>query len=288
MILSIGMLAFLIACIVTWRERRWVRDNRRRAQTAAERALVETGLTPSGDALGTFTLRGAVHGIDVELTNCTTKRPPGPSENDTPVCIAYVTAPIADQVVCKIAEIDQIMGPLPMVPRVRTSHVQFDAGYAVFVGLAGEPMGGSYRGASNASAVPWAQPSLLDRFVEFDLRWLRVQEGRVEVAFGPLPVEAAGRAAALAAAVALASQGKGIPLLSAGNPGHWLPWSEPGASWLLAWGVGTHVGIGAGIAVVVIAEPGVADSVGWLLAAMSIGAVFTFLAGRFLSARTKS
>lgn len=278
----------VLAFIVTVNRSRSVHNLRSRAEREAMQVLAATGLVPSGDALGTFALRGAVHGIDVELTNRVSKRPPGPYEGTTTVCVAYAAAPIADQIVCRLVEVDQIMGPLPMVPRVRTNHMQFDATYAVFVGSVGEAVGGSYRSTSSPSAVPWAQPSLLDRLIEFDLQWLRVQEGHVELVFRPLPVEAAKRVGELIAAVVLACHGKGIPTLAAGNLGHWVPWNDSSPDPIFAWVLGAIVGLGAGILVAVGLEPDVLYSVASVFVATPICVLAIFLFGKFADTRPKS
>ena len=287
-ILLLGVLMLMLAFIVTVDRSRSAHNLRSRAEREAMQVLAATGLVPSGDALGTFALSGAVHGIDVELTNRVSKRPPGPYDGNATVCVAYAAAPIADQIVCRLAQVDQIMGPLPMVPRIRTNHAQFDAEYAVFVGSAGEPIGASYRSASNPSAAPWAQPSLLDRLLEFDLQWLRVQGGRVELVFRPLPAEAAKRVGELIAAVALASHGKAIPVLAAGNPGRWVPWEDSRTDPIFAWILGAILGLGAGILVTIGLQPDMVNSVGSVLVATATCVLAIFSFDKFTGARSKS
>lgn len=226
MTLLIAAVLFTIAGIMTVRFRRSVKTARRDTEEAETCVLLKIGLELSGDVLDTFELRGSMHGVEIELANGKSAQPPGASEGYVSACAARVAVPIADQIVCKVAEIDQIMGVLPAAPRVRTGHAQFDATYAIFVMPTGEVTGGSYRGAPEANTLVWAKSSLLDRLLELDLLWLRVRDGFADVVFPRLPVEEVGRAVALALAVARAAQRKPLPTLSAGPRARWHAWQD--------------------------------------------------------------
>jgi hypothetical protein len=236
MTLLIGAALLLIAFLTTSILLRSAKAERRNATSAATKLLELTGLAVSGDVLDTFVLRGLVNGVEVELTNRQSKTRPGVSDGEMTTCVVRVALPIVDQMVCKVVDVDQIMGPLPTTPRIRTGHDPFDAVYAIFVVATGETVGGSYRSISTSRPPPWAQSSLLDRLLELDLLWLRVQEGKAELVFPPLPVEEVGRAALLAAGVALGSSAKTLPPFAVGAPARWLPWPHNDAAFSGPWG----------------------------------------------------
>lgn len=227
MSLLIAAVLFTIAAIMVVRFRRSAKAARRAIEAAETSVLLKTGLALTGDVLDSFELRGRANNVDVELANGKTVQRPGSSDGYVPACaILRIAAPMADQIVCKVDEIDQIMGVLPAAPRLRTGHTLFDAAYAVFVMPTGDATGGSYRDGANTNPLGWAQPSLLDRLIELDLLWLRVRDGVGDVVFPRLPVEEVGRAIALATAVACAVQRKPFPALSAGARASWLAWQD--------------------------------------------------------------
>jgi hypothetical protein len=220
MTLLIGVVLLVVAVLLSVRLRRAEQAAQLRAKAAARADLAKTGLTPSGNPLGVFKLQGAMHGVEVTLENGTSIRPPGARDGEGGygnVCVVHVAAPLGDQLVCKLGEVDQMLGPLPTVPRLRTGHAPFDERYAIFMGKPREEALGSYRDAQDTSSIPWAQAPILDSLWELRLLLLRVQEGRVELVFPSFAIEDVGRAAALAAAVAQASVGKPVPQIERGR-----------------------------------------------------------------------
>src|SRR5258708_11296195 len=114
---------------------------RNRAATARVRQRSSaTGLTLSGDLLGTYTLRGRADGVDVVVENGASKRLPGVRGDDEEraVGVVCVGTRLVDQIVCEATKVDAVMGPLPAVPRVSTGAGMFDARYATFI-TAGAP-----------------------------------------------------------------------------------------------------------------------------------------------------
>jgi hypothetical protein len=126
------------------------------------------------------------------LENGASHTRPSVAQESEVVCLVKVPADLADQLVCAASEVDAVMGPMPSVPRVKTGFAPFDHRYALFGGPA-----------------PWAKRALVERFLELGLRWLRVREGRCEIAFPPLATEDLPRAIALAATVARLPSGAG-------------------------------------------------------------------------------
>jgi hypothetical protein len=247
MTLLISAILLALAWVLTIVLRRSANAASRNAEAAAVNELANTGLSLSGNVLGTFELRGPMRGVDVELTNLTTQKKPGASEESVTACVVRVELPLADQIVCKTSEIDLIMGPLPTAPRVRCDYANFDAAYAIFVIPTNEVSEGSYRSHAEMSAAPWAQPQLLDRLLELDLLWLRVRERRAEFVFPPLALVDVDRAARLVSAVALTSHGKVIPPLSGGARMAWIPWQDPKSNTSLVWWGGVFLGCIMGI-----------------------------------------
>jgi hypothetical protein len=213
-LLALALIALAFALIAL--RRRAARAARSRARAAAAEELCRTGLSLEGDALGTFTLHGRAYGAGVTLENRGYLASPGAMRERTiETCVARVAVPLADQLVCKAAEIDEVMGPLPAATRVRTGHPRFDTFHAIFLATAGAGAGavafeGSYRAPVDASAIPWATAPILDALVDLGLLWLRVHDGRAELVFPPLDPDGVDRAVAAAAAVALACEGKPV------------------------------------------------------------------------------
>jgi hypothetical protein len=192
-------LAVLTSRLLFRRTSEWQRRDDSRARAATEAALAATGLRVEGDVLGFHVARLLEDG-GVEVTRDG---------------VARVAAPLLDQIVCKVSEIDEVMGPLPAVPRVRTGHAPFDAEYAIFVGVSGGGSAGSYRAAPTGGDTPWARPPILDALQRLGLQRMRIREGQAELTFVPaLPIEAAGRAARLALAVERAARGMPLPSLA--------------------------------------------------------------------------
>jgi len=134
MTLLIGVVLLVLAVLLSMRLHRAQKAAQLRAKAAARDELTKTGLTPSGDPLGTFELQGLMHDVEVTLENGTSIRPPGGRNEEGghgDACVVRVAAPLADQLVCKLGEVDQMLGPLPTVPRLRTGHTQAAAGKPV-------------------------------------------------------------------------------------------------------------------------------------------------------------
>lgn len=247
MLLLIDFALLALAVIFTKFMNRRGQASRRRAEADAAARLAAAGLQAKGELLGTFVAR-PVDGLEVVLTNRTPQTRPGASEPTGTACVARIAVPLVDQIVCKAAEADLVMGPLPAVPRVRTGYAPFDDVYAVFVGVAGgAPDGGSYRAAPVAGDIPWAQTPLLESLLELELHWLRVQEGRADLVFPALEIEDVGRAAALAAAVEHAAAGRPAPVLTRGPRIIRPPRGDVGVWTALAWGLGVFPGLLVGM-----------------------------------------
>ncbi len=216
MLFTIDAVLFAVGGLATVVLGRRINAARRLALADAATKLAEAGLAATGNLLGSYVAH-PVQGSDVTITNRTRPVRPGATEPGDEACIVTVDLPLADQIVCRAAEADVVMGPLPAVPRRRTGHAPFDDAYAVFVGVTGEaPPAVSYRSAPVAGDVRWAQLALLDRLVELGLLWMRIRDGHAEIAFPPLEAEDVGRAAALARAMERVVHGGQIPPLVEG------------------------------------------------------------------------
>lgn len=242
MLLLIDVVLLALAWIISRSLRRAGRDERRQAEADAAAKLTEAGLGANGDLLGAFNAR-PLEGVDVVVKNRQSQTRPGASEPTGTACIARVEVALEDQIVCKVSEADLVMGPLPAVPRVRTGHAPFDEAYTVFVGSAGGAPSGSYRAAPVAGGASWAQPPILEALLELDLLWLRVQEGRAELAFPPLEVEDVARAVAIAIAIEHAAIGRPYPALARGPRTLRPPWRDVGNAVGEVWGAGLLFGI---------------------------------------------
>jgi hypothetical protein len=188
----------------------------RRARAAAE--LARTGWTVVGDVLGEFELWGVLDGAAVVLKNSGVNKLPGPStEQRTAGTITVgtiaVPVPLPDLVICKISDIDSIMGMLPNAPRLRTGDARFDAVYAVFMGMSSHEPGGDFRRAPGSDTLAWARPEALGQMLDLGLIWLRVQDGCCELSVAPLERQDVGAALSLAGNLLRASMRK--PLLPA-------------------------------------------------------------------------
>lgn len=201
--------------------------------------LEETGLSLDGDPLGTFTLGGRSSGVDLVLENASVENRPGPSDDSVVVCMLRAAVPLADMIVCRASDIDRTMGALPNAERARTGHAGFDARYAVFVSR----VQSEYRGADPAEVGPWAAPATLDRLMDLGLDWMRVRDGKAEIAFaGRLSVEDVGRGLAVAANVARGSRGEPLVDVRAGFRTSSPP-SLPVSSLSISWGIAGVLGL---------------------------------------------
>lgn len=197
--------------------------------------LARTGLEVAGNVLGSYVLTGRAHGIDLVVDNGSSQRRPGPGDESAVVCALRFAASMSDLVICRASEVDAVMGALPSAPRVRTGHARFDSGYAVFVGGAASA---EYRGPAPIDLGAFAAPKILDRLVELDLRWMRVQDGKVELALTKLEPEDVARAVDLAASVARTTRGEPPLDVAAGPRETRMPLRLPGNP-AIAWGAAT-------------------------------------------------
>jgi len=216
MLFTIDAVLLAIAAIAVPLAARAEREDRGRAAADAAAKLAHAGLQATGDLLGCFVVH-PLEGRGVVVTNRTRHMHPGAKPPGDEVCLALLDVPLVDQIVCRAAEADAVMGPLPAVPRLYTGHAPFDAEYVVFVGVTGRAQpAGSYRASPVAGDVPWALPEVLDRFIELGISWMRVRDGHAELAFAPLEIEDVGRAAALALAFEQIARGGSVPALVRG------------------------------------------------------------------------
>jgi len=241
-LLLIDVTLLVLAWVVSHLLRREGQRARERAEADAARSLAVAGLRANGDLLGAFVARPE-EGVDVILTNRKPQTRPGATEPTGDMCVVRLAVPLEDQIVCKVAETEMVMGPLPAVPPTRTGYPPFDDTYALFVGPAAGAPSGSYREAPVAGSTRWAQTPLLDGLLDLDLLWLRVQDGHAELAFPPLEVEDVARAAALAVAIEHAARGRPLPALPRGPRTIRPPWQDVGSSVGAAWGAGVVVGL---------------------------------------------
>lgn len=233
----IGLALMAIAILVSLLRERSEKAERARAEAEARGTIEATGLAVDGNPLGSYSLRGQFATVDLVLDNGKAEKLPGPSSETSTVCMVRVDAPLPDMVVCSASEIDRVMGPLPSAERVRTGHAGFDARYAVFIAREQS----HYRGVEPASAGPWAAPATLDRLLDLDLAWMRVREGKVEIALAVLSPEDVARGLAVGANVARASRGEALIDVRPGvvEPRPLVPGSMGGCiAWMITGAVG--------------------------------------------------
>jgi hypothetical protein len=221
------------------------------AAAARARAVLDrTGLAFEGDPLDRFTLVGECEGVGVSLASSTPAKRPGPQvgEGEPPRCgLVRVHVPLPDQIVCRCDQADEIMGPLPAAPRIRTGYEPFDATYAVFTSPHPDEPQASYRSsAAAASPLPWARPAILDRMREFNLQWLRVHDGLADIALPPLGPVGAAAAAALGAAFAQAAAGASVAPFEDAVPGPSASHEDEAQGVIGALGVAALLGISVG------------------------------------------
>jgi hypothetical protein len=185
------------------------RTVRRRERAMAERDLVRIGLVVTGDVLGRFRLQSGVHGIELSVVSEMEVMIPGLSEVQKPVCIIEGRADGRNLFVCKKADVDLAMGPLPSVPRTFTGDSAFDEEYAVFISPLEEatPMRPDYR-ARPPGPMDWAQPEILKAMLELRMVWMRMIDGKCVIAVEPIEVGNAPAAVTLGANVLRATSSR--------------------------------------------------------------------------------
>jgi hypothetical protein len=152
--------------------------------------LGELGIAFDGNPLGTYVLTGSVHGTALKAENYAERAPPGAREDESKktVCIIELPLAVPDLIVCRTADVDRVMGPLPAVPRTLTGHDDFDKVYSLFVSnttAVPDAAGSGYRQSGATGALGWAKPPILDRLTDLSLEWMRVRTGACELAFKP-------------------------------------------------------------------------------------------------------
>src|SRR5262245_22597907 len=92
-----------VTCLVVfWTASGAHRRERDRAAREVREAVTRTlGLQIGGDPLGSCTLRGPVHGVELRIEVGAERRLPGPSEDTLSVTVFTAEAPLADQIVCR-------------------------------------------------------------------------------------------------------------------------------------------------------------------------------------------
>lgn len=215
----------------------------RRAEAAAKAKLAAANIQAEGTALGIFVARSPEN-PDVVVTNRTPQTRPGAAEQTDTGCLVRVALPLPNQIACRAADADVVMGPLPSSPRFITGHAAFDNAYAVFIGPSTRVAGAeSYRAAPVNGDVPWVQTRVLERLLELDLLWLRVRDGQADLAFPTLAIEDVKHALAVGTAFERAAYGKPGPPLAAGRRTTAESWPQIMPALVGVWGAGVFPGL---------------------------------------------
>jgi len=208
---TLGVIALVILEHVLLRSH-WARRIRRAAEHVSAR-LEGSGLALDGNPLGSYVLRGIHRGTEVTLSNDASCRLPGGRDDGDSVTGCRITfgAPLPDMIVCRSESADAIMGPMPTVPRVPTGVRDFDSRYLVFRDPATGIPGAAETPGQSAFRVPaagiWPPMGLLTAFIDLEIHWLRIREGRCELVLPKLAAGDVPRALDLASGIALAAQG---------------------------------------------------------------------------------
>lgn len=161
-----------------------------------------TGTTLVGDVLGKCELRGTLHEVDVTFENYTTRKLPGPSNQERTCAVVEFDAALPDLVVCSVSDVDAVMGPIPSVPRTPTGDTAFDAAYAIFTTPPTGDVTGGFRTSQSADALAWARPDVLHHLVLLGVFWFRAQAGHCHLVTPPKGPKSAHRV--LSAAINIA------------------------------------------------------------------------------------
>lgn len=200
-----------------------------RKRLTAHLRLAETGMELHGDVLENYELRGSVDGIQVSLKRCANLKMPGSSTETKPYGLVEVDAAMPDLILCKIGDVDAVMGPIPAVSRTLTGDTELDARYALFIAAPTGEIGSSFRTAQGADRLSWAKPAVLRQCVAQDVCWLRARDGRCELVLHCIRAEHAYVAFMLGVNLARAAAGR--PLLEMPPT----PAVEPRVDELLPW-----------------------------------------------------
>lgn len=187
---------------------------------AIRKALAPIGGSLHGNPFDSYVLRTTVEGIDVQVHNRAVRKRPGAREDDSSKTVCAIELPLdgPDLIVCRMEEVDAVMGPLPSAVRKRSGHAAFDAQYAIFASAAEPETGPSYRGPPLTKSTAWAQPAVVERLIELKLQWMRLREGRGEVVFEPFEAEDAVRGVRTCANIARAISGAQPERVEPGPP----------------------------------------------------------------------
>lgn len=155
---------------------------RREMRAAVRRSL---GLDIDGDPLVAYSMRGEMHGVETSIEGRMTPPLPGAFPHVVVTAITVRTS-LPDQIVCRKADVEKVMGSLPSVPRRTTGDPRFDEQFAVFVGASTQEQPAGYRDPpAGVSSIPWADPTTLEAMITHGLLFLRVRDGACLLAFPP-------------------------------------------------------------------------------------------------------
>lgn len=143
----------------------------------------------------------------LRLRNQVERRLPGPSGKMRMVCVLELEAAVPDLLICPVSDVDLFMGPLPSVRRTMTGDDRFDKVYAIFMSAAEQAEPAGFRESAPSPARVWSDSEVRAGLLDLRAFWLRVGDGRLEVAFEPLFVSAALRPLRLAARLDRALRG---------------------------------------------------------------------------------
>ncbi|MBX3189963.1 MAG: hypothetical protein KF819_23260 [Labilithrix sp.] len=170
----------------------------------------EIGLEIDGDPIGACAMRGTVHDVALTVEVQATRSLPGPSDVSHVATAIGAGVPLPDLVVCRRSDVDSVMGPIPAVAPQPTGVPAFDATYAMFVGVGASPHHpAGYRDAGAPSpALAWVDPKTLADLGAQRLIFMRVRDGRCDLAFDPTSADGVGPLVATAANVVRRATGR--------------------------------------------------------------------------------
>lgn len=141
-----------------------------RLRATMKRVLEQTGLRAEVAWMLPVTLSGNRDGLPLDFRIDVARPLPGKSEVSGPTgTLVAVPASGGDVLVCRRTLSDEIVGPLPALPRHRTGDAAFDAAFDVFSTDAG----------FDASSFP--SPGTRAALLQLGLMWLRRKDGRLEL-----------------------------------------------------------------------------------------------------------
>lgn len=205
-------------------ERAWLAA--RRAQHEA--LLRELGLHVEGNPLAAFVAQGEYNGVSLQVVGQASRKPPGGGSEYRTVGVVSLSVALPDMVVCRLDEKDEIMGPVPAVPRCLTGYGPFDVVHAVYVSPEPTPDNTDFRTAPRRGISSWAQPAMLDQLLKARLQWIRVEGRQCSIVLPPIDAENVQAALSLGSSFALAATGR--------PPCSMISWRSP--SYDVGWATG--------------------------------------------------